>query len=74
MLEKIQVVLGLIVAGVLAVLGALSVGKRRGKKEAEAEADRDILENVEKAKHEEDKVGALSDDDVNARLRDKWTR
>lgn len=74
MLKKLQVALGLIVAAILAVLGTLSLGKRQGKKEAEADADRDTIKNVEKAKHEEDKVGALSDDDVDARLRDKWTR
>lgn len=74
MLERIQTILALVVVVILALLGVRRSGQNQGRREAEAKVEKETIETAEVARDEENKVGALSDDDVAARLRDKWTR
>lgn len=60
-------------AAVLAVLGLILSIYRAGSKAQAAKQDKANLKAMEKAHEIENKVNALSDDDIDKRLR-KWKR
>ncbi len=84
-----ELITGVIIAALAAVLGAFGLGNSRGKSKAEqkaseeksaatvaatrAAAERQTTVSKE-ASHVEQSVNNLSDDDVDKQLRDKWSR
>ena len=66
--------LGAVLALILGAFGLHHKGYSSGKKEAEAESKARLLELTKKRVKENEKVSALSDSDVDKRLRDKWKK
>lgn len=58
---------------VLKLLAALGI-YRAGRKSEQAKQDRDTLDIIKEHKADEDRIGALSDDDLDELLRDKRKR
>lgn len=71
MINKLYLWLAAIAAALSGFFVLQKKAERKGEEQAEKKHTEKVIQNVEKAKHVENKINAMPVDDVRQRLRDK---